>query len=125
VNALVVDDDALNRELLRRMLVRLGWRVTEAKNGRAALVCCGEAQYDMVFVDLLMPGIDGLTTVRAIRGLYSEAGFQPCLLAVTGSFCDAAAAEQFDGVLPKPFVIEELASAIHAAPLSRDKRPKP
>lgn len=122
MNALVVDDDALNRELLRRMLVRLGWRVDEAKNGRTAILCCGEAQYDMVFIDVLMPGMDGLETARAIRELYSEAGFRPCLLSVTGSFCDAAAESVFDGVLPKPFVMEELSAAIFNAPLTRDKR---
>lgn len=122
MNALVVDDDLLNRELLRRMLVRMGWRVDEARNGRTAIVCCGEAQYDMVFVDVLMPGMDGLETARVIRELYSDAGFRPCLIAVTGSFCDAAAAAVFDGVLSKPFVLEELSSAIHDAPLSRDKR---
>ena len=122
MNALVVDDDLLNRELLRRMLVRLGWRVDEAKNGRAAITYCGEARYDIVFVDVLMPGMDGLATARAIRELYSDAGYQPCLLAVTGSSCDTAAAAVFDGVLSKPFVLGELSSAIHDAPLSRDKR---
>jgi len=122
VNALVVDDDSLNRELLRRMLVRLGWQVDEARNGRAAIACCGKARYDMVFVDVLMPGMDGLATARAIRQLYAAAGYLPCLLAVTGSFCDTAAAAVFDGVLSKPFVLEELSSSIHDAPLSRDKR---
>lgn len=122
MNALVVDDDLLNRELLRRMLVRMGWRVDEARNGRTAIASCGEARYDMVFVDVLMPGMDGFATARAIRELYSGAGYQPCLLAVTGSFCDTAAAAVFDGVLSKPFVLEELSSAIQDAPRFRDKR---
>lgn len=122
MNALVVDDDLLNRELLRRMLVRMGWRVDEAKNGRAAITCCGEARYDLVFIDVLMPGMDGLETARAIRDLYSEAGYQPCLLAVTGTFCDVEDAKVFDGVLSKPFVLEELSSAIQNAPISSNKR---
>jgi CheY-like chemotaxis protein len=76
----------------------------------------------MVFVDVLMPGMDGITTARAIRELYSDTGYLPCLLAVTGSFCDAAAVAVFDGMLSKPFVIEELSLAIRNAPRSRDKR---
>ncbi len=122
MNALVVDDDALNRELLRRMLARLGWQVDEARSGRSAIASCGKARYDMVFVDVLMPGLDGLATTRAIRNLYSQAGFLPCILAVTGSFCDTATAELFDGVLSKPFVLEELSASISAAPQSRDRR---
>lgn len=124
MNALVIDDDSLNRELLQRMLVRLGWRVDEASNGQSALACCGKARYDMVFVDVLMPGMDGLATARAIRELYAEEGRQTCVLAVTGSFCDAATAASFDGVLPKPFVLEELSASINAASSSRDKRGK-
>ncbi|OHD22208.1 MAG: hypothetical protein A2Y38_18225 [Spirochaetes bacterium GWB1_59_5] len=124
MNALVVDDDSLNRELLQRMLVRLGWRVDEASNGRSAIACCGKARYDMVFVDVLMPGMDGLATAKAIRKLYAKEDYQTCVLAVTGSYCDAASSALFDGVLSKPFVLEELSTSINAAPQSRDKRGK-
>jgi len=121
VRALVVDDDAMNRELLRRMLVRLGWRVDDARDGRAALASCAEARYELILVDQMMPGLDGLTLARFIVDAYAKDGHRPCLLAVTGMLLEDGDRDVFDGVLAKPFVMEDLDSAIKAAALSRER----
>jgi len=120
--ALVVDDDAMNRELLRRMLVRMGWQVDDAKDGRAAIEAAAGTRYDVVFVDLLMPGLDGLGAARCLRDAYALEGHCPCLIAVTGSLCGIDESAVFDCVLPKPFVLDELTAAIEAASLSRAVR---
>ncbi|MDQ3945845.1 MAG: response regulator [Actinomycetota bacterium] len=56
---LVVDDDPATREMLRRMLEREGFPVTEAADGRAGLERVGEHRPSLVLLDLLMPGMDG------------------------------------------------------------------
>ena len=113
--ALVVDDDAMNRELLRRMLERLGWRVTDAQSGRAAIEACAASSFGLVLLDYVMPGLNGFDTAAGIRDVYAANGFHPCLIAVTGS--DLLADDKlsvFDGFLQKPFILDELADCIAA-----------
>lgn len=64
---LVVDDDELNRDLLRRRLERAGFRVAVAEDGRAALSALERLQPDLVLLDLMMPGMSGLEVLREIR----------------------------------------------------------
>jgi CheY-like chemotaxis protein len=64
---LVVDDDAATREVLRRMLMKQGWRVSEAADGRACLERLGQGRPDAILLDLMMPGMDGFETIEAIR----------------------------------------------------------
>ena len=65
--ALVVDDDAPTREMLRRMLERDGWTVTEAANGRAGLERVAALPFDLVLLDLMMPELDGFKFVERLR----------------------------------------------------------
>jgi CheY-like chemotaxis protein/two-component sensor histidine kinase len=65
--ALVVDDEATARALLRRGLEREGWRVVEAGHGRQALECLEKAQPRLILLDLLMPEMDGFEFVTAMR----------------------------------------------------------
>jgi signal transduction histidine kinase/CheY-like chemotaxis protein len=58
-SALVVEDDAASREMVRRMLESEGWRVTEAHNGREALEKLTENPPGIVLLDLMMPEMDG------------------------------------------------------------------
>lgn len=116
MRALVVDDDSMNRELLRRMLVRLGWSVEDVRDGRAALAACRRNDYDLVLVDLMMPGMDGMATAAAIRAASGpHAGGGPCLIVATGSERQDDYDAVFDGFLGKPFILSELASCIAGA----------
>ncbi len=65
---LVVDDNAANRAILQRRLVRQGYRIVEADNGTAALERLAAGDIDLVLLDVLLPGIDGLTLCRMIKG---------------------------------------------------------
>lgn len=56
---LVVDDDELNRDMLARRLVRLGYRVAQAANGRQALDRIRSESFDLVLLDILMPEMNG------------------------------------------------------------------
>ena len=68
MQALVVDDSATMRQILKEYLQKLGFAVTEAENGREALgILKGMAAADLVLVDWNMPEMDGVSFVRAVR----------------------------------------------------------
>ncbi len=64
---LVVEDDHTNREMLRRMLVKEGWSVVEAANGRIALDRVTESPPDLILLDLMMPEMDGFEFVAELQ----------------------------------------------------------
>ncbi|HKB39252.1 MAG TPA: response regulator [Gemmataceae bacterium] len=65
---LVVDDSAMDRLLASSLIENLGgWSVQSAENGSEALAALGRQRPDLVLTDLLMPGMDGLELVQAIR----------------------------------------------------------
>jgi adenylate cyclase len=64
---LVVDDNPLNRDLLSRQLARKGYEVATADSGAAALELLEAHSFDLVLLDILMPGIDGIEVLRRIR----------------------------------------------------------
>jgi CheY-like chemotaxis protein len=65
--ALVVDDEAANRLLLRRMLSQEGYEVVEAADGRAAVETFAATSPDLVLMDVMMPAMDGYEAARHIR----------------------------------------------------------
>jgi CheY-like chemotaxis protein len=64
---LVVDDVAVNREILKRRLARRGFEITEACGGREALDIIDSQPVDLVLLDIMMPDVDGLEVVRTVR----------------------------------------------------------
>jgi CheY-like chemotaxis protein len=68
-HVLIVDDEPDARELLRAMLTNTNARISEAENADEALRIYSEDRPDIVLVDVAMPGQDGYTLLRAIRGL--------------------------------------------------------
>ena len=65
---LIVDDIGDNRALLTRRFERRGFDVTEAESGLAALELIEKETFDLVLLDVMMPGIDGMETLKRIRG---------------------------------------------------------
>lgn len=64
---LVVDDEDALRLLVRHELENNGYAVTEAETGERALELFGKEQFDLVILDIRLPGIDGLEVLRKIR----------------------------------------------------------
>lgn len=64
---LVVDDNDLNRDMLSRRLQRLGHHVTEAEDGGKALNAVRAQPFDLVLLDIMMPGIDGYQVLQAMK----------------------------------------------------------
>ena len=69
---LVVDDDANNRDMLSRRLMRRGFAVDVAEDGYDAMEKIRAAQYDLVLLDQMMPGLSGLDLLRLLRATYSQ-----------------------------------------------------
>ena len=67
--ALIVDDDAVNRLMVRAALESSGWSVEEAENGREALAAFQQLNPDVVLLDVMMPEMDGFTACAALRKL--------------------------------------------------------
>jgi two-component system cell cycle response regulator len=80
---LIADDRPSSRELLRLVLERAGYDVTEAEDGERALTQAREGSPDLILLDLQMPGLDGYGVLAALR---AEARFaQVPVLALTAS----------------------------------------
>ena len=67
VRAIVVDDVAENRDVLARMLASSGCEVATAQSGRHAIDMMEQFQAEILFIDIMMPGMDGIETARQIR----------------------------------------------------------
>src|SRR5512142_2841336 len=104
---LVVDDDAKIVRLVRMYLEREGFRVTEARDGRTALAAITAEPPALVVLDLMLPGIDGLSIVRAVR---RKARTPIIVLSALGMTDDRIAGLEAgaDDYVPKPFSPAEL-----------------
>jgi len=107
---LIVEDNAVNRELLRELLEMRGYDVVEACDGEQALKKLAEIQPEILLMDLNMPVLDGYETVRRIRQTPSFASLP--VLAVT-AYAMRGDREKilnsgFDGYLSKPIQSVEL-----------------
>ncbi|WP_404421654.1 response regulator [Nibricoccus sp. IMCC34717] len=81
--ALVVDDQALNREIVRLMLQRLGFVAEAVPSGEEAVRLAQTQSYDIIFLDIDMPGLDGFATCAQLRALGGDYRLIP-IVAVTG-----------------------------------------
>jgi PAS domain S-box-containing protein len=86
-HVLVADDNGLSRELLKEMLVDLGCAVDVAQDGHEAVAKARAVVYDLVLLDIQMPGLDGLGAARAIRAL-PEHGHTPILALTANALVD-------------------------------------
>ena len=78
---LLIDDDADQRDLLRRMIENVGWSVVEAENGKEGLQRVAECQPRLILLDLMMPEMDGFEFVHHLRE--TEAGRHTPVIVLT------------------------------------------
>ncbi len=111
VRVLVVDDDALSREVFALLLQDAGYVIETADSGDAALLHLQSAhpRPEVVLADLQMPGTAGRELALQLRSLCGPATI---LLAMSASEPDDASGQAFDGLLLKPFTMETFAAAV-------------
>jgi two-component system OmpR family response regulator len=110
-HVLVVDDDADIRDLLRDYLQKNGYRVTVAADGRAMWAAFNAARPDIVVLDVMLPGDDGLTLCRDLR---ARSQLPIIMLTARGEETDRIVGLELgaDDYLPKPFNPRELIARI-------------
>jgi len=110
---LVVDDEPQLRRALRSTLSALGFVVADAETGEAALERVREEQFDLILLDVNMPGISGLETCRALR---ARSDVSIIMLTVRDRAEDKIEALDAgaDGYVTKPFDVNELLARIRA-----------
>ena len=120
---LIVDDDKELRALLSTFLTRNGFRVSAAENGAAMMQTLGAARIELIILDIMMPGEDGLSLCRKLR---ANGTIPVIMLTAAGSEVDRVVGLEIgaDDYLPKPFSTRELLARIRAV-LRRSTMPQP
>jgi CheY-like chemotaxis protein len=113
---LVAEDDHLNQTLLEVLLTRAGCIVDIVGSGNEALELCLQHTVDLVFMDVEMPGMDGLEAIRRIRQQQPDGASRLPIVALTAQAmpgdrerCLESGADEY---LPKPFTPEDLFGAV-------------
>ena len=111
---LVVDDEATVRQALERALRLEGFAVTTAADGHAALAAVAQRPPAVIVLDVMMPGLDGVSVVRRLRG--DGIDVPVCMLSARDEVEDRVAGLQAgaDDYLVKPFAIAELTARLEA-----------
>src|SRR5512146_148818 len=115
INVLVVDDEEPFRRLLKKELTRKGYAVEVAPDGSEALRLLRDRSFDVILLDVVMPGVDGLALMKKLR----EDPGAPAIIVLTGKATVETAVEAmkygaFD-YLTKPYKLDELAVVIDRA----------
>lgn len=111
---LVVDDDARIRDLLRRYLTQEGFEVLQAEDGKALTRVLLREPVDLIVLDLMMPGEDGLSVCRRLRAANDRTPI--IMLTAKGEDIDRIVGLEVgaDDYLCKPFNPRELLARMHA-----------
>ncbi len=112
---LLAEDNVVNRKVMLRMLEKLGYCADVAANGREVLQALEREQYDVIFMDIQMPEMDGLEATKAIRKRWPP-NLQPKIVAITAyalkgdrEICIKAGMNDY---ISKPIQLEELRSKL-------------
>ncbi len=111
---LVVDDEKAIRDFFKRLLSLLNIEVAEAEDGYTAIKLARENKFNFFFIDMRMPGLDGLETSRQIHQINPEA----TITIITGYAMSAAikqAQEEGYRIISKPFDIKDIEDVIKNA----------
>lgn len=109
MKVLVAEDNHINLQVFKYMLQNLGIETDFVQNGQDAIYRCNSKKYDLVFMDMQMPVMDGLEATRQLRAMD---GHQPIVVAISANaYADdrkLCAEAGMDDFMPKPFDIDQL-----------------
>lgn len=113
---LVVDDNEMNRKVFCALLKDSGIQVTEAESGNICLSLVTQNIYDLIFLDHMMPELDGVETLHAMQALADNQNTRTPIVALTANAIVGAREfykkEGFDGYLSKPILMGDLVKII-------------
>lgn len=115
LNILIAEDNLINQKVARRMLERLGYQVDIVANGLEVLAILERRSYDLIFMDVHMPEMDGLEAATKICERWAK-NQRPRIVAMTASAMqgdrERCLAAGMDDYVSKPITIEELQDSI-------------
>jgi len=114
-HALVVDDNRLNRVALQSILLKQGIRSTTVESGQKAIEQVKKESFDIIFMDIQMPNMDGLETTRRIRNLGASYEHVPIIAITANQYFkdyDLMKSTQINDVLFKPIRMEHLGQVL-------------
>ncbi len=107
---LVAEDNGMNQLLAKKMFAKIGYPIDIANNGKEAFDKARLHQYDIIFMDIHMPEMDGLEAANAI--LQSDMSIKPIIVAMTANVIKEAETECLSAgmkdIITKPFTIDQL-----------------
>jgi CheY-like chemotaxis protein len=115
MQVLFVEDDAMNRRVVRDMLMVGGAEMSEAPDAETGLAMISEGGYDVILMDLRMPGLDGLSAIQQIRARGDAKALLPVIVVTADTANDIRAdclAVGADEVILKPVAMKALFDAI-------------
>jgi len=115
MNVLFIEDDAMNRRVVKDMLDVAGATMIEADNALQGLEKVDAEDFDVVLIDLRMPGMDGMTAIRHIRARCDAKAALPIIVITADTATDLrerCLAAGADELLFKPVAMEALFDAI-------------
>ena len=114
---LVVDDQEANRDLLSRRLAMQGYRVETAESGSRALALLGESPFDLVLLDIMMPGMDGYDVLSRIKDDATLAHIPVVMVSAVGETDSVVRCLELgaDDYLTKPFNALVLRARVNAS----------
>lgn len=125
---LVVDDNLINRKVARGFLTPYGLELTEAESGPAAIELVKKTMFDLILMDHMMPGMDGIEAVRIIRRECGENGVKPVIIAATANAMEGVKERflenGFQDFVPKPIDKKHL-SRVLAKWIPEEKKAAP
>lgn len=118
LRVLVIDDEAMVRKIVRKMLERAGHNVVEAENGRLGIEQLKSTAFDLVITDIIMPEMEGIETLINVKRQRPETQ----VIAMSGGgrtgnvdFLQTAQKLGAAAILHKPFTMASLAGAVEEA----------
>lgn len=125
---LFIEDDAMNRRVVRDMLHVAGLPLAEADGGRAGIARLEREEFDIVLLDLRMPEMDGFEVIRALRGRDDDLRTIPIIVVTADAspgLEDECLETGADAVLFKPIAMQSLFDSIAALFVDRSDPNRP
>src|SRR3954447_3890543 len=118
---LICDDEEIMRDILETLLSSAGYKVDLAKTGEEAIDCYASKSYDLVLMDVSMPGMGGLTALEQLVKLDPEAVVLMITAYATFDTAISAWEKGATGVIRKPFQNEQILALVGKGLKSRKK----
>lgn len=117
MQVLFIEDDAMNRRVVRDMLSVVGATMSEAVDAESGLTMIDHGTFELILMDLRMPGMDGLTAVRRLRARPDDKSRLPVIVVTADTAADLRERCLLAGaneVILKPVAMSDLFKAINA-----------